>query len=127
MENRVIEFGNKRSFVPDMLKRIKEAETRGAKFAPGREITERHLEEFERSGKISYHVGTSIPAVRQKTTALSESDRQRIRSEVNEKLEMYARQDERREQIREQVELNVKLRPFHGWVNEEKKENYLYL
>ena len=103
------------------LQRIKQAETRGLQIRPGQSIDERTLSQFERTG-VQVASGFT-PA----SGNLSDSEHKALREKIFSGYDRDKRTDELREKLRAKLELEEKLRPFHGWVNEEKKDNYIYL
>jgi len=103
------------------LQRIKQAETRGLQIRPGQSIDERTLSQFERTG-VQVTSGYLSPA-----NEMTESEYKRLREKIFSGYDRNERLDKWREDYRAKLELEEKLRPFHGWVNEETKPNYKFI
>jgi hypothetical protein len=115
MENQ-IEYGtNRRKVIPEFLQEIRKAEARGIKFPVGT-ITKKSI--------YGEHVSSGFV---EPTNKLSEAEHKALRKKVFSAYDRDKRTDELREKLRAKLELEEKLRPFHGWVNEKKKDNYIYL
>jgi len=103
------------------LQRIKQAETRGLQIRPGQSIDERTLSQFERTG-VQVTSGYLSPG-----NEMSEAEHTRLREKIFSGYDRNERLDKWREDYRAKLELEEKLRPFHGWVNEETKPNYKFI